>query len=121
MIVQWLLETPPWDFQELCARYKYRENKHVRRHVKNIHFFALFIDRSIFKVIALKEAMNNQEEPSALQLINDEENAELMFLLDAFNYQPADRPASRTLEEKLAMVSRTPTWTNIAYNKYFNQ
>ena len=83
--------------------------------------FALFLDRSIFKVIALKEAMNNQEEPSALQLINDEENAELMFLLDAFNYQPADRPASRTLEEKLAMVSRTPTWTNIAYNKYFNQ
>ena len=121
MIVQWLLETPPWDFQELCARYKYRENKHVRRHVKNIYFFALFLDRSIFKVIALKEAMNNQEEPSALQLINDEENAELMFLLDAFNYQPADRPASRTLEEKLAMVSRTPTWTNIAYNKYFNQ
>ena len=43
--------------------------------------------------------MNNQEEPSALQLINDEENAELMFLLDAFNYQPADRPASRTLED----------------------
>lgn len=29
VIVQWLLETPPWDFQELCARYKYRENKHV--------------------------------------------------------------------------------------------
>ena len=29
VVLQWLLETPPWDFQELCARYKYRENKHV--------------------------------------------------------------------------------------------
>ena len=29
VILQWLLEAPTWDFQELCSRYKYRENKHV--------------------------------------------------------------------------------------------
>ena len=25
-ILQWLLEFPPWNLQELCARYKFREN-----------------------------------------------------------------------------------------------
>ena len=29
VLLQWLLESPPWDFQDLCARYQYRENKHV--------------------------------------------------------------------------------------------
>ncbi len=38
------------------------------------------------QVLALREAMNNQEEPSVLQQINDEENAELLFIIDAFNY-----------------------------------
>ena len=31
--------------------------------------------------------MNNKEEPSVLQRINDEENSELLFMLDAFSYQ----------------------------------
>ena len=34
VILQWLLEAPTWDFQELCSRYKYRENKHVCVKVK---------------------------------------------------------------------------------------
>jgi serine/threonine protein kinase len=28
-LLQWLLETPTWNFQELCSRYKYRDNKQV--------------------------------------------------------------------------------------------
>jgi hypothetical protein len=42
------------------------------------------------KVLALREAMNNKEEPSVLLHINDEENPELIFLLDSFNYQVID-------------------------------
>ncbi len=30
-LLQWLLEIPPWDFQELCSRYKYRDNKQVNK------------------------------------------------------------------------------------------
>jgi len=100
VVLQWLLETPPWDFQELCARYKYRENKHV---------------------LALREAMNNKEEPSVLQRINDEENSELLFMLDAFSYQATERPQAKSLEEKLTLVTHTPTWTNLAYNKYYGK
>jgi len=98
VILQWLLEAPTWDFQELCSRYKYRENKHI---------------------LAIREAMNNEEEPSILQRINDEENTEFMFFLDAFHYNSTDRMNARAIEEKLAMVSRTPTWTNLAFNKYY--
>ena len=29
VLLQWLLESPIWDFQELCSRYKYRDNKQV--------------------------------------------------------------------------------------------
>ena len=29
VLLQWLLESPPWDLQELCSRYKYRDNKQV--------------------------------------------------------------------------------------------
>ena len=100
VLLQWLLESPPWDFQELCTKYQYRDNKHV---------------------LALREAMSNQEEPSVLQQINDEENTELLFLLDAFSYQATQRPPARTIEEKLTMISGTPTWTNLAYNKYYGR
>lgn len=72
-----------------------------------------------FQLVALREAMNNQEEPSILQQINDDENAELLFILDAFNYQATGRPAATSIEEKLTLVSRTPTWTNLAYSKYY--
>ena len=41
-------------------------------------------------MLALREAMNNKEEPSVLQRINDEENSELLFMLDAFSYQVSD-------------------------------
>jgi len=98
VLLQWLLESPIWDFQELCSRYKYRDNK---------------------QVLALREAMNNQEEPSVLHRINDEENSEFLFFLDAFNYNPTDRMNALAIEEKLSMVCRTPTWTNLAYNKYY--
>ena len=69
--------------------------------------------------MALREAMNNQEEPSVLHRINDEENSEFLFFLDAFNYNPTDRMNALAIEEKLSMVCRTPTWTNLAYNKYY--
>lgn len=29
VLLYWLLESPPWDFQELCTRYQYRDNKQV--------------------------------------------------------------------------------------------
>ena len=28
-ILQWLMEYPPWDLQELCARYRFRENRQL--------------------------------------------------------------------------------------------
>lgn len=73
----------------------------------------------VIQVLALREAMNNQEEPSVLQKVNDDENPEMLFLLDAFNYQATKRPSAKKIEESLAMVARTPTWTTVAYNKYY--
>ena len=87
-VLQWLLETPPWNFQELCSRYKYRENKQVI--LLDLRWIMMDSDGFLlFQVLALREAMNNKEEPSVLQFINDDENQELIFMLDTFNYEVA--------------------------------
>ena len=33
--------------------------------------------------------------------------------------QPTERPSINSIVEKLEQVSRTPTWTNVAYQKYY--
>ena len=48
-------------------------------------------------MLALREAMNNKEEPSVLQRINDEENSELLFMLDAFSYQVSNFLSKKNL------------------------
>ena len=47
VVLQWLLETPPWDFQELCARYKYRENKHVKYYFINYFYISMTSDTRV--------------------------------------------------------------------------
>ena len=42
-----------------------------------------------------------------------------MFLL--YHSQPTERPPVRKIEEELEIASRTPTWTNLAYQKYYGK
>ena len=58
VIVQWLLETPPWDFQELCARYKYRENKHVRK----CHTILFLVNTIIHEILYLGGSLTRSYE-----------------------------------------------------------
>ena len=62
-------------------------------------------------MLALREAMNNKEEPSVLQRINDEENSELLFMLDAFSYQ-----VSNFLDFIDFPYVRKNTWKLCTYN-----
>jgi len=97
VILQWIVERPPWDLQDLCSRYQYRSDKQAQ---------------------ALQDAMENQEEPSFLYNLSEES---LQFLKPSFKYDPIARPRARKLEEELVLASRTPTWTNIAYHKYYGK
>lgn len=97
-ILQWLLEFPPWNLQDLCARYRYRENR---------------------QYFALQEAMNSQEDPCIIRRIFEGEDQDLDFFREAFSYQPTERPSINTIEQKLVQLSLTPTWTNVAYKKYY--
>ena len=60
VLLQWLLESPPWDFQDLCARYQYRENKHVSisskwakrneaKHERKYWFRHMIANKSIYR------------------------------------------------------------------------
>jgi len=102
-LLQWLTEqSNPWDMQDLCTRYKMRHNR---------------------EMAALMKAMENQEEPSVLTLLTDfdTENHGLNVMRIALNYRPTERPPVRKIEEELEIASRTPTWTNLAYQKYYGK
>jgi hypothetical protein len=34
-------------------------------------------------------------------------------------FQPTERPSINAIQEKLVQLSMTPTWTNVAYQKYY--
>lgn len=98
VLLHWLIDLPPWDLQDLCVRYRLRSNRQLS---------------------ALKNAMRNEEDPSVLEYIRDE--PDLKFLKDAFHYSPIDRLSARKVEEELFKANQSPTWTNIAFHKYYGQ
>jgi len=60
--------------------------------------------------------MDNREEPTVSQYLSGET---LMFLRPCFDYDPMNRPKTRYIEQQLIATSQMPTWTNIAYHKYY--
>jgi len=95
VLLQWMLERPPWDLQYLCQQYQYRHDRQAS---------------------ALHDAMDNQEEPTVSLYLEDET---LAFLKPCFDYDPINRPKARNIEQQLQAASQMPTWTNIAYHKYY--
>lgn len=95
VLLQWMLERAPWDLHHLCDQYQYRHDKQAS---------------------ALYDAMDNREEPTVSQYLSDET---LMFLRPCFDYDPMNRPKTRYIEQQLIATSQMPTWTNIAYHKYY--
>jgi len=95
VLLQWITERPPWDLQELCNQYQYRSDRQAS---------------------ALHDAMDNQEEPTVSLDLTDET---LAFLKPCFDYDAINRPKARDIADQLVAASRTPTWTNIAYHKYY--
>lgn len=95
VLLQWMLERPPWDLQYLCQQYQYRHDRQAS---------------------ALHDAMDNQEEPTVSLYLEDET---LEFLKPCFDYDPINRPKARNIEQQLLAASQMPTWTNIAYHKYY--
>ena len=65
VILHWMTSLPPWDLQELCQRYRLRGDRQES---------------------ALKNAMDNQEDPSVLAHLQEEE-PDLAFLREALQYQ----------------------------------
>jgi len=96
VLLQWMLERPPWDIQDLCTRYSYRLNK---------------------QDMALSDAMEKKEPPSILSALTDES---INGLADVFLYQPMHRPKASDIESVLISASSKPTWTRMAYHKYYN-
>jgi len=96
VILQWITERPPWDLQELCSQYRYRGDRQAS---------------------ALHDAMDNQEEPTVSQDLTD---PSLLFFKSSFDYTPTKRPRSSYITEMLVSASQTPSWTNIAYHKYYS-
>jgi len=97
VLLQWMYERPPWDIQDLCTRYSYRLNK---------------------QDMALADAMEKKESPSILSAMTDNS---LNALADCFLYSPMERPKASEVENVLMLASSKPTWTNIAYHKYYNK
>jgi serine/threonine protein kinase len=95
VLLQWTTDRPPWDLQELCNRYQYRNDR---------------------QLAALHDAMSNQEDPTVIASLDDDS---LDFLRACFDYKATSRPRARFIEEQLQVASRAPTWTNIAYHKYY--
>merc|ERR1712001_144934 len=63
--------------------------------------------------------MRHNREMAAL--VKAMENQGLDVMRIALNYQPTERPPVRKIEEELERASRTPTWTNLAYQKYYGK
>ena len=40
-------------------------------------------------------------------------------IFDQIFFQPTERPSINAIQEKLVQLSMTPTWTNVAYQKYY--
>lgn len=95
VILQWMMERPPWDLQHLCDMYQYRHDRQAS---------------------ALYDAMDNQEEPTVSLYLEDNT---LQFLKPCFSYDAISRPKARYIEQQLIATSQMPTWTNIAYHKYY--
>ena len=38
-----------------------------------------------------------------------------------YTFQPTQRPPVRKIEQELETAARTPTWTNLAYQKYYGK
>ena len=64
--------------------------------------------------------MNNEEEPTVLQHLQDSDLQDLDFLKECFDYQATKRLSASSIEHKLIQLSQTPTWTNVAYHKYYD-
>jgi len=60
--------------------------------------------------------MDNQEEPTVSLYLTDET---LQFLRPCFDYDAINRPKARYIEQQLVAASQMPTWTNIAFHKYY--
>ena len=102
-LLQWLTEQPgPWDLDELCTRYGMRRNR---------------------MMAALMQAMENGEQPSVLAYVAEYETEDhgLDVIRSALDYDPHLRPPVHKMEAELVALSRTPTWTNLAYQKYYGQ
>lgn len=97
VVLQWVTERPPWDLQELCSQYRYRGDRQAS---------------------ALHDAMDNKEEPTVSQELEEES---LMFFKPCFDYNPTQRPKTSYMTEQLVAASQTPTWTNIAFHKYYDK
>jgi len=95
IILQWMLERAPWDLTQLCEQYQYRHDR---------------------QATALYDAMDNQEQPTITLYLEDET---LQFLRPCFEYDAINRPKARSIEQQLMSTSQMPTWTNIAYHKYY--
>jgi len=102
-LLQWLTEQPgPWDLDQLCTRYGMRRNR---------------------MMAALMQAMEDGQQPSVLDHVAEYETQEhgLTVIRSALNYEPTSRPPVHKMESELVALSRTPTWTNIAYQRYYGQ
>ena len=44
----------------------------------------------------------------------------LLYPVFPLLFQATARPSAREIEHKLLQVSQTPTWTNVAYHKYYS-
>ena len=71
VVLQWMLERPPWDLTQLCEHYQYRHDRQAS---------------------ALYDAMDNQEEPTISLYLTDET---LQFLRPCFDYAAINRPKAR--------------------------
>lgn len=97
-LLHWLVELPPWDLAELCQRYRLRGDRQLS---------------------ALRNAMDNEEDPTVLAHLSPAAG-ELDFLRGCFDYGPTSRPSAQDVEHRLLRTSQTPTWTNVAYHKYYS-
>ena len=71
VLLQWMLERPPWDLQHLCEQYQYRHDRQAN---------------------ALHDAMDNQEVPTVSMYLTDQT---LHFLRPCFDYDAINRPKAR--------------------------
>ena len=74
-------------------------------------------------VKSCKVNVTTAEPPSVLTYVAEFETDThgLDVLRSALSYDVTSRPPVHKMEAELVALSRTPTWTNIAYQKYYGQ